>query len=161
MSFRTSDLCDRFADRHLQIAEPIFKPYGQSAGFSGPVKTLKVFEDDVLLQKALAEPGAGRVLVIDGGGSHRCALVGADAARDAVANGWAGLIVYGCVRDSAVLNTLPIGIRAMHTHPAPSHHRRGAGEQDTLISFSGVNFKTGYFLYADEDGIIVADSELV
>ena len=162
MSFRTSELCDRFAARehHLQIAEPIFKPYGQVAAFSGPITTLKVFEDDVLLRATLAQASPGRILVIDGGGSHRCALVGAEAARSAVANGWAGIVVYGCVRDSAVLDTLPIGIRALHTHPAPSH-RRGAGERDTLISFSGVNFKTGHFLYADEDGLLVSENELI
>lgn len=161
MRFRTAELCDRFAaHHHLQIAEPIFKSYGQTAAFSGPITTLKVFEDDVLLRETLAQPAPGRILVIDGGGSHRCALVGAEAAREADAHGWAGLIVYGCVRDSVALDALPLGIRALHTHPAPSH-RRGGGEKDTLITFAGVNFKSGFYLYTDEDGLLVAETELV
>jgi regulator of ribonuclease activity A len=161
MTFRTSELCDRFAEiHHLQIGEPIFRPYGQTSAFCGPITTLKVFEDDVVLRQTIEEKVDGRILVIDGGGSHRCALVGGETARIAASNGWAGLIVYGCIRDSVALNALPIGIRALHTHPLPSHHR-GGGERDIHITFSGVNFKTDHFLYADEDGIVVTDADLL
>lgn len=161
MTFRTAELCDRYAATHrLQIVEPILKPFGANPAFSGRITTLKVFEDNVLLRKTVDEPVTSRVLVIDGGGSHRCALFGGNISRLACERGWAGIIVYGCVRDSVELNELPIGIRALHTHPLTSH-KRGGGERDTLITFAGVNFKTDHFLYADEDGIVVADSELV
>lgn len=161
MSFKTADLCDRYAATHrLQISEPMFKAFGRSPSFSGRITTLKVFEDNVLIRKTLDEPADGRVLVIDGGGSHRCALFGGNISRLACERGWAGIIVYGCVRDSVELNELAIGIRALHTHPLTSH-KRGSGERDVLISFAGVNFRTDHFLYADEDGIVVADSELI
>jgi regulator of ribonuclease activity A len=160
-TFRTADLCDRFAGtQNIQISEPIFKPYGRVPSFSGPISTLKVFEDDVLLRDTLAQKAEGRILAIDGGGSHRCALIDANAARLAAANGWAGLIVYGCVRDSLALGDIPIGIRALHTHPHCPHHR-GGGERDSVVTFSGVNYKTGHFVYADEDGIVVSETNLV
>jgi regulator of ribonuclease activity A len=161
MTFRTPDLCDRFADtRHLQIAEPIFRSFGGRASFSGRVTTLKVFEDNALIRQALEERTEDGVLVVDGGGSHRCALLGGDLARLAYDNGWQGIIVYGCIRDSVEIGQLPIGIRALHTHPLRSHKRTG-GDRDSLISFAGVNFRTGYYLYADEDGIVVSDDRLV
>ena len=161
MSFKTADLCDRYAATHrLQTSEPIFRSFGRSASFSGRITTLKVFEDNVLIRRTLDESGAGRVLVIDGGGSHRCALFGGNISRLASERGWNGIIVYGCVRDSVELNGLPIGIRALHTHPLTSH-KRGTGERDTLITFAGVNFRTDHYVYVDEDGIVVADCELV
>lgn len=161
MSFKTADLCDRYAATHrLQISEPMFKLFGRNAAFSGPVTTLKVFEDNVLIRQTLDEPVSGRVLVIDGGGSHRCALFGGNISRLACDRGWAGIIVYGCVRDSVELNHLPIGIRALHTHPLTSH-KRGGGERDTQITFAGVNFKHDHYVYADEDGIVVAETELI
>lgn len=162
MNFKTPDLCDRFADHthHLQIAEPIFKPFGGANTFWGRVATLKTFEDDVLLRQLLAEPAEGRVLVVDGGGSHRCALFGGELARLACDNGWRGIIVYGCIRDSVEISQLPIGVRALHTHPMPSH-TRGIGDRDALITFAGVHFRSGSYLYADEDGIVVADDKLV
>jgi regulator of ribonuclease activity A len=160
MTFTTPDLCDRFADtHHLQIAEPIFKPFGGARSFSGRVTTLKVFEDNVLLRKTLEEKVEDRVLVVDGGGSHRCALMGGNLARLACDNGWRGIILYGCIRDSLEIAQLPIGIRALHTHPLQSH-KRGGGGRDSLITVAGVNFRTGVYLYADEDGIVVADDRL-
>lgn len=160
MTFKTTELCDRYSDsQHLQIADPVLSAFGGRSRFSGPVTTLKVFEDNVLIRKTLAEPSAGGVLVIDGGGSHRCALLGGSLTKLACDHGWAGLIVYGCIRDSVEINVLPIGVRALHTHPLKSH-KRGTGDRDKLISFAGVNFRTGSFVYADEDGIVVADSPL-
>jgi regulator of ribonuclease activity A len=161
MSFKTTDLCDQYAQTHrLQIAEPLFRQFGGKDSFSGCVTTLKVFEDNVLIRQALEEKVENGVLVVDGGGSHRCALLGGNLAKLACENGWQGIIVYGCIRDSVEINTLPIGIRALHTHPLKSH-KRGTGDRDSLITFAGVNFKTGYYVYADEDGILVADERLL
>lgn len=161
MTFKTPDLCDQYGDtHHLQIADPMFRPFGGQPAFSGPITTLKVFEDNVLIRLTLEEKSAGGVLVIDGGGSHRCALLGGNLARLACENGWAGLIVYGCIRDSVEISGLPIGIHALHTHPLKSH-KRGTGDRDQLISFAGINFRSGFYLYADEDGIVVADEKLV
>lgn len=160
MTFTTADLCDAYADqKHFQIAEPLFRAFGAKSAFSGQITTLKVFEDNVLVRKTLEEKVDNRVLVIDGGGSHRCALLGGDLAQLACNNGWRGIVVYGCIRDSVEINQLPIGIRALHTHPLKSH-KRGLGERDLLVTFAGVNFKKDHYLYADEDGMIVSDSML-
>ena len=161
MTFKTADLCDRFGDRHhLQIGEPIFKSFGGHSAFCGQVTTLKVFEDNVLIRATLEEKVTGRVLVIDGGGSHRCALLGGNLSRLACDNGWVGIIVYGCVRDSVELSQLPIGIRALHSHPLKSH-KRGNGDRDKLISFAGISFRSDYHVYVDEDGIVVCEQPLV
>lgn len=160
MTFKTTKLCDQFFEsRHLQIAEPIFKPFGGKLSFCGHVSTLKVFEDNVLLRTILEEKVEDRVLVVDGGGSHRCALLGSTLSQLACENGWQGIIVYGCIRDSVEIAQMPIGIRALHTHPLKSH-KRGTGDRDTLINVAGVNFRTGYYVYADEDGIVVAEDRL-
>jgi len=161
MTFTTPDLCDRYSDtHHLQIAEPMFRPFGGKSAFSGRIATLKIFEDNVLLRAVLEEKVEERVLVVDGGGSHRCALLGGNLARLACDNGWQGIIVYGCIRDSMEVNRLPIGIRALHTHPLRSH-KKGGGDRDILVTFAGINFRTGYYVYADEDGIVVAEDRLV
>jgi regulator of ribonuclease activity A len=161
MMFTTPDLCDRYSGtHHLQIAEPIFRRFGGNSAFSGCVTTLKIFEDNVLLRTVLEEKVEDRVLVVDGGGSHRCALLGGNLAKLACDNGWQGIIVYGCIRDSLEVNRLPIGIRALHTHPLQSH-KKGGGDRDILVTFAGINFRTGYYVYADEDGIVVAEDRLV
>lgn len=155
-TFSTAELCDAHAGQdHLQIAEPLLRNYGARSQFCGAIRTLKVFEDNVLLRQTLEQPGEGGILVVDGGGSHRCALLDAPLARLAVTNGWSGLVIYGCVRDSAVLRDLPLGILALHAHPLNSH-QRGHGDRDILITFAGVNFRSGHYLYADADGLIVA-----
>ena len=160
MTFTTADLCDAHSDKeHVQIAEPIFRRYGNHTAFSGQITTLKVFEDNALVRSTLEEKVENRVLVIDGGGSHRCALLGDNLARLALDHGWQGIIVYGCIRDSAIINTLPFGIRALHTHPLKSF-KHGHGERDITVTFAGVQFKKDHFLYADEDGIIVSETEL-
>ncbi|MFZ2310998.1 MAG: ribonuclease E activity regulator RraA [Methylobacter sp.] len=160
MTFTTADLCDAHShEEHFQIAEPMFKSYGANPVFCGQITTVKVFEDNVLVRKVLEEKVQNRVLVIDGGGSHRCALVGDNLAKIAVDNGWQGIVVYGCIRDSAIINHLPIGIRALHTHPLKSH-KKDHGDRDLLVTFAGVNFKQNHFLYADSDGIIVSETML-
>jgi regulator of ribonuclease activity A len=102
---------------------------------------------------------SNRVLVVDGGGSHRCALVGENLARLAIDNGWEGILVYGCVRDSAIIDQLPIGIRALHTHPLKSH-KKDRGDRDLVVNFASVNFKKDHYLYVDTDGIVVSDTML-
>jgi regulator of ribonuclease activity A len=121
--------------------------------FSGPVATVRCPEDNVLLRARVSEPGDGRVLVVDGGGSFRCALLGDNIAGLAVASGWAGIVVYGCVRDVAALAELPIGIKALGTNPRPSA-KNGAGEVDVPVTFGGAEFTPGAILHADDDGVI-------
>ena len=156
MTYTTAELCDTHAGAdYFQIAESLFLSYGAQPAFSGQITTLKTFEDDVLARAILEEKVQNRVLVIDGGGSHRCALIDRDMAAMAIANGWQGIIVYGCIRDTAIINQLPIGIRALHAHPLKSH-KKDHGDRDLLVSFAGVNFKKDHYLYADQDGIIVS-----
>ncbi|MDO9106031.1 MAG: ribonuclease E activity regulator RraA [Methylovulum sp.] len=156
MTFTTADLCDAHsAENYFQIAEPLFKSYGAKPVFCGRITTLKTFESDELLAQTLAEKVDNRVLVVDGGGSHHCALLDASLAKTAVTNGWQGIVIYGCVRDAAILEQLPLGIQALHAYPLKSH-KKGHGDRDASISFAGVNFKKDYYLYADADGIVVS-----
>jgi regulator of ribonuclease activity A len=160
MTFTTAKLCDEYAHQpHFQIAEPIFKHFGGKNVFCGQITTLKVFENNALVQQTLAEPVSHRVLVIDGGGSHRCALIDYQLANVACNNGWQGIIIYGCLRNSAEIKQLPIGVRALHAQPLQSHER-GIGECGNTLTFAGVNFKSEHFLYADDDGIIVSETRL-
>ncbi len=160
MEFTTADLCDRFSDREtFQIAEPVLRQFGGSRRFCGQITTLKVFEDNSLLRAVLEEQGHGRVLVVDGGGSKRCALFGDNLARLAVQNGWQGVIIYGCIRSADLIEQMPIGVLALNTHPLRSR-KHGQGDRDVMITFAGVNFKKEHYLYADGDGIIVADAKL-
>jgi regulator of ribonuclease activity A len=160
MTFSTSSLCDSYFERgHLQIADPVFNIYGANKLFSGYITTLKTFEDDNLMRAILEEKVNNRVLVIDGGGSRRCALLDATMAKLAIENGWQGLIVYGCIRDAVIINQLPIGVRALASHPLKSH-KKDHGDRDLVITFAGINFKKDQFLYADTDGIIVTETML-
>jgi regulator of ribonuclease activity A len=160
MTFSTARLCDAHAqETHFHIAEPLFKSYGADPVFWGRITTLKVFEDNAQIKIVLQEKGEGRVLVVDGGGSHRCALIDSELAKLAVDNGWRGLIIHGCVRDTAQLAELPIGIRALHAHPLQSH-QKNFGDRDLPVFFAGVHFKKDHFLYADHDGIVVSDKML-
>lgn len=160
MSFATARLCDIHAqEAHFQIAEPLFKSYGAHSTFWGRITTIKAFEDNALINTALQEPADGRVLVVDGGGSHRCALIDIELAKHAVDNGWQGLLIYGCIRDTAGIAELPIGICALHAHPLQSH-QKNLGDRDLPLTFAGVNFKKDHFLYADHDGIVVSDRML-
>jgi regulator of ribonuclease activity A len=154
MSFATPDLYDAH-EQEVQVAEPLFRAYGGRARFCGAMATLKLHEDNSLVRAALEQPGAGRVLVIDGGGSLRCALVGDQLAVLAHKNGWAGIVVYGCIRDSVAIGGIDIGVRALATNPRKSV-KKGAGDRDIPVTFAGVTFRPGEYLYADEDGILVA-----
>ena len=158
MSFATADLYDQHEHR-VQVLAPMLSDYGGKRRFSGPIATVKVFEDNSLVRAALEEPGAGKVLVVDGGGSLRCALVGDKLAELASRNGWAGLVVYGCIRDAAAIATIPIGLKAVNTTPRKSA-KLGAGDRDIPVQFAGVTFTPGWFLYADEDGVLVSEQPL-
>lgn len=163
MTFATCDLCDvnedRLADGSLRVLPPVFRDFGKHARFAGPARTLKVFEDNVLVRAALETPGEGSVLVVDGGGSLRCALVGGNLGALAQKNGWAGIVVYGCVRDSAELKQCETGIRALATHPRRSF-RKGVGERDLAVDIAGVSVRPGDWVVADEDGVLVSRTKL-
>jgi regulator of ribonuclease activity A len=157
MNLLTTDLSD--AHPHLPVADPIFRVFGGKACFAGPIATLKVFEDNSLVRTTLETPGQGRVLVVDGGGSLRCALVGGQLGVLAVQNGWVGIVIWGCIRDVAELNALPLGIRALATHPRKSL-KQGVGTVEVPVRFAGVEFVPGHWLYADEDGIVLSPTAL-
>jgi regulator of ribonuclease activity A len=158
MNFKTADLCDQFAAA-VQVAEPLFRDYGGIKTFGGPIITVKVFEDNTLVRTLLETEGQGRVLVVDGGGSLRCALVGDRLAQLAGDNGWAGLVVNGCIRDSVEIAQIAVGLKALNTHPQKSR-KGGSGEQNTPVQFAGVIFTPGHYLYADPDGLIVTERSL-
>jgi len=158
VSFLTADLFDAHGDR-LRICEVQFREYGATRRFHGPVRTIKTFEDNALIKQTLSEQGHGAVLVIDGGASLRCALIGDVIAGLADRNGWAGVVVYGAIRDTAALGRLGLGIKALGSNPRKSG-KSGAGDLDGRISFGGVDFLAGDWLYSDEDGIVVSDDAL-
>jgi len=159
VEFTTADLCDGYPEL-VQVAQPEFREYGGLAKFSGPIETLSVFEDNALVRQILETDGRGRVLVIDGGGSRRCALVGGRLGAVAYENGWAGLVINGGVRDTAELSQIPIGIRALSSVPLRSG-KAGAGQLGRPLTFAGVAFVPGSFLYADGDGIVVSERNLL
>ncbi|MGE5492943.1 MAG: ribonuclease E activity regulator RraA [Actinomycetota bacterium] len=163
MSFKTPDLCDQFEaelGKTVRVVAPMFQRYGGRVAFSGRISTLKLFEDNSLVREALGQPGQGKVLVVDGGGSMRCALVGDQLAILAKKNGWEGIVVYGCIRDSGDINQLDIGVRALNTHPQKSI-KKGVGDVDIAVTFGGVTFTPGEYLYADEDGVLVSGQPLL
>jgi regulator of ribonuclease activity A len=158
MSFATTDLSDTHPE--AQVAEPIFCDFGGRIAFHGPIRTIKVFEDNALVRSTLETAGEGRVLVVDGGGSPRCALVGGNLGRLGVKNNWAGIVVYGYIRDSEEIATQDIGLKALGTHPRKSEKGLHSAHADKVVSFAGVTFKPGAWLYADADGIVVSDKPI-
>ena len=159
--FSTCDLCDAHkaslvgpADAGFRVLLPVFRDFGGVAKFAGPVTTVKCFEDNTHVKAAVESPGLGRVLVVDGGGSMRRALLGGNLAAAAAKNGWAGVIVDGCVRDVAELAASAVGIRALALMPLPTD-RRNEGQRDVPVQIQGVWVRPGDWLYADADGIVV------
>jgi regulator of ribonuclease activity A len=155
----TADLCDDHADQ-LQIARPELKAYGGRRQFGGRIHTVQVYQDNVLVRRQLEKTVVDAVLVIDGGGSLECALVGDILAGMACQNGWQGIVINGCIRDAAAIAKLPIGIRALNTHPLKSG-KRGTGQENLPVTFAGATFRPGEYLYADEDGLVVSASALI
>lgn len=158
MSLATADLCDAHEGK-VHVAAPIFRSYGGKASFHGRIATLKLFEDNGLVRQTLDTPGDGRVLVIDGGGSLRCALLGDQLAALAVKNDWAGTVIWGCIRDSAAIGTMALGVLALATHPQKTV-KKSLGSPGVTVSFAGIDFIPGEWLYADADGLIVSASAL-
>lgn len=158
MALPTTDLCDKYSDS-LQIAEPIFTDFGGELAFEGPISTVKCFEDNSVVRGALETPGQGRVLVVDGGASDRCAVLGDNLAQLAIDNDWAGVVVYGCIRDAADIAEMDVAVKALNTHPKKSS-KKDTGERDVSVHFAGVRFTPGAWVYSDLDGIIVSDNEL-
>ena len=158
MSFLTTDLCDEFSNE-VSVCAPIFTDYGAKRRFAGPMATIKCFEDNSRVRDLVAERGDGRILVIDAGGSMRRAVLGDLLAKAAADNGWNGFVIYGCIRDSVAISTMPLGVKALGTHPLKTD-KRGEGQRDITVSFANVNFQPGNWLYADEDGVIVAPRRL-
>mmetsp|Transcript_26223 Transcript_26223/g.57267 ORF Transcript_26223/g.57267 Transcript_26223/m.57267 type:complete len:221 (+) Transcript_26223:97-759(+) len=163
----TADLCDVFhpesvdvmSDRKVKIAAPIFKDFGGNSKFSGKITTVLCYENNPLVRKALEEPGQGRVLVVDGGASLRCALLGDQIAAMAVKNGWSGILINGCIRDSEDIGKMDLGVKALATFPLKSS-KRDPGLRDVPVTFAGVTFTPGHWLYADKDGVLVSPTEL-
>ena len=151
----TADLLDEHPD--AAVCALTFRQFGGVSSFDGTIATVRCFEDNVLVKQRVSEPGAGRVLVVDGGGSLSVALVGDNVAGLAHENGWAGLIIHGCVRDSAALGKLAIGIKALGTHPKPSS-KTGDGELDVPVTIGGVTFRPGARVASDDDGLVVLDA---
>jgi len=153
MIFTTADLIDA----HPEVAScdvPLVS-YGRRRRFAGPIRTVRTLEDNALVKEMLSAHSAGEVLVVDGGGSLHCALVGDVIAGLAQRNGWAGIVVYGAVRDSVALDTLDFGVKALGTNPRRSAKNR-TGAADVPVTFGGVTFARGHWLYSDEDGILVS-----
>ena len=158
--FSTCDLCDAHKDDAvLRVLPPVFRSFGGRTRFSGPVSTVRCFEDNSSVKAAVDSAGLGRVLVVDGGGSLRKALVGGNLAAAAARNGWAGLLVDGCVRDVAELAAADVGILALGCVPMPTT-KRHAGETEVSVQVQGVWLQPGDWLYADADGVVVASRSL-
>ena len=150
----TTDLCDELGDDALVIELPL-ADFGGRRSFDGPVSTVRTFENNVLVREAVEEPGAGRVLVVDAGGSLRCALLGDRLASLAAENGWAGIVIDGCVRDTAELSTIELGIKALGSSPRRSRKDESRGHRDVELRIGGVTIAPGDHLYADADGVVV------
>ncbi|MEJ2764515.1 ribonuclease E activity regulator RraA [Photobacterium sp. MCCC 1A19761] len=158
MEYNTSELCDIYLDQ-VDVVEPMFSSYGGRSSFGGQITTIKCFEDNGLIREVLQESGVGRVLLIDGGGSLRRALVDAEIAQLATNNEWEGLVVYGCVRHVDELDELEIGIHAMASIPVGAD-QQGTGDVDVPVNFGGVTFLPEDHLYADNTGVILSPEPL-
>jgi regulator of ribonuclease activity A len=153
----TCDLFDEFGDK-LRVVPPILADFGGKKAFHGKAVTVKCFEDNSRVKELVNTPGNGQVLVIDGGGSQRCALFGDVIAKEAAANGWVGAIVFGCVRDKAALRTIDLGIKAIAAIPRKST-KHNEGRINVPVHIDGVVCNPGDYVIADEDGVLIADFE--
>ena len=165
VAFVTCDLLDDNEDKDLQVVSPsidgkFFRSFGARKTFGGQVVTVKCFEDNSRVKELLATDGTGKVLVVDGGASMRCALMGDMIAESAVKNHWNGVIIYGCVRDVDAIATLDLGVHALASIPQKST-RKGVGETGLTLSFGGVTVAQDDYIYADNNGIVVAKEALV
>jgi regulator of ribonuclease activity A len=158
MHYLTPDLCDAYPEL-VQAVEPMFSNFGGRDSFGGQIVTIKCHEDNSLVKEQVALGGHGKVLVVDGGGSLRCALLGDLLAEQAAKNGWEGLLIYGCIRDVDVVAQTDLGVQALASHPKKTE-KRGIGDLNVAVTFGGVTFKPGDYLYADNNGVIISPSPL-
>lgn len=156
--YSTPDLCDAYPEQ-LQVLEPMFSNFGGRDSFGGQIVTIKCHEDNSLVKEQVELDGRGKVLVVDGGGSLRRALLGDMLAEKAARNHWEGLVIYGCVRDVDVLAQTDVGVQALASHPLKTD-KRGIGDLNVKVTFAGVTFNPGEYVYADNNGIIVSPSAL-
>lgn len=154
----TPDLCDEYPEL-IQVVEPMFNNYGGRESFGGEIVTLKAFEDNSKVRELVATDGKGKVMVVDGGGSLRRAMLGDMLAEKAAKNGWEGIIVYGCIRDVDVIMETDLGVQALATNPLKTD-KKGLGEVNVEVKFGGVVFVPGQYVYADNNGVIVSPEPL-
>ena len=152
------DLCDEYSET-VRVLEPMFTNYGGCERFSGPIVTVKCFEDNSLVKALVDTPGDGRVIVVDGGGSMRRACLGDMLADKASKNGWSGFLIYGCIRDVDEISSIRIGVQALGVHPMKTE-KKGAGEQQITVAFAGVSIQPNEYLYADNNGVIISRTAL-
>ena len=158
MAVSVPDICDDFHEE-LKVLDPVFSDFGAKRRFSGEIVTVKCFEDNSLVRDLVGSEGNGRVIVVDGGGSLRRALLGDLLAAKAAKNGWQGLLINGCVRDVEILETIDLGIKALNAHPVKTD-KRGEGQLNVPVEFGGVRIVPGRYLYADQNGVAVAFRDL-
>lgn len=158
MSWSTPDLCDAYPEQ-VRVLAPILRNFGGRSVFCGEIVTVRCFEDNSKVKEQAALPGEGKVLVVDGGGSLRCALLGDQIAANAARNGWEGMILHGCVRDVDALSLLALGVQAIAAVPLKTE-KRGLGDVNVAVIFGGVDFVPGEFVYADNNGVIVSPQAL-
>ncbi len=156
--FACADICDAHAT--AQVLQPGFQHFGARQCFHGDIVTIKLFEDNSVLKTLLQEAGLGRVIVVDGGGSKRCALLGGNLAELAAQSGWAGLIINGCVRDSVEIALSNVGVLALGSHPRRSE-KRNEGQTHITVEFGGVRFAPGQHVYVDEDGAVITEKPIL
>jgi len=153
-----ADLFDDHGDIS-QTCSAQFTDYGAIRQFSGPIRTVKCFRDNQLFKQLFSEPGNGAVVVIDGSGSLESALMGDMIAANGLKNGWAGVVIFGAIRDSVAIGSMDFGVKALGVNAAKSS-KDGTGKLDATVEFGGVHFEPGHWIYCDEDGILVAPHEL-
>ncbi|WP_277960985.1 ribonuclease E activity regulator RraA [Pseudomonas sp. RIT-To-2] len=158
MHYLTPDLCDAYPEL-VKVLEPMFSNFGGRDSFGGQIVTIKCFEDNSLVKEQVDKDGKGKVLVVDGGGSLRCALLGDMLAEKAAKSGWEGIVIYGCIRDVDVIAQVDLGVQALASHPLRTE-KHGIGDLNVPVTFAGVTFKPGEFIYADNNGVIVSPSAL-
>jgi regulator of ribonuclease activity A len=152
------DLCDAYPDR-VRVATPVFRNFGGRSAFGGQIVTVKCYEDNSLVAQQVAQPGLGKVLVVDGGGSLRCGLLGDNLAQQAFENDWQGILVNGSIRDVDIIGTIDLGVQALASHPMKSI-KRNVGLLNERLTFAGIDFLPGEYLYADNNGVLVSATAL-
>jgi len=158
-SFTTPDLCDEFPEL-VHPVKPLFNSYGGNDHFCGEIVTVKCFEDNSKIKQLVATDGTNKVMVVDAGGSMRRACLGDMLAKLAITNGWQGLVIFGCVRDVDILATLPLGVKAIGVYPVKTD-KMNHGDINIPVTFGGVTFTPGHYIYADNNGIIISPSSLL